>query len=272
MNQLYLIIFILTSIHLSAQDSGIQLLGEITSNSLAIENVHIINKSSKTGTISDQNGEFAIKVQLNDTLLFSDIQYYLLEIKITKQIINDKKIEISLLQRINTLSEIVLKTHDLIGNLSIDSKQYKDTLQKANPLALYYNKNHKALSNIVAKKLDPEYLPDVTDPMAPIGGDLIGLTMFLFKPLIKEVSKIGKTKRDQKKKERTYQKQAIESPDKIRAELRDSFFIHTLHISVEKIDEFIDYCKPKEIIDLFLANKKMEMIDVFLKESKSFKK
>lgn len=272
MNRLYLIIFILTSINLSAQDSGIQLLGKITFDSLAIENVHIINKSSKTGTISDQNGEFAIKVQLNDTLLFSDIQYYLLEIKITKQIINDKKIETSLMQRINTLSEVVLKTHDLIGNLSIDSKNFKGTLEKGNPLALKYDGNNKALSNIVANKLDPEYLPDITDPMAPLGGDLIGLTLFLFKPLIKEVSKIGKSKRAQKKKERTYQKQTVESPDKIRAELGDSFFIHTLHISVEKIDEFIDYCKPKGIIDLFLANKKMEIIDVFLKESKSFKK
>ena len=272
MNRLYLIIFILISIHLSAQDSGIQLLGEITSDSLAIENVHIINKSSKTGTISDQNGEFAIKVQLNDTLLFSDIQYYLLEIIITKQIIDKKYMDISLLQRINTLDEVVLKTHDLMGNLSIDSKNFKETLEKENPLALKYDGNYKALSNIVAKKLDPEYLPDVTDPMAPIGGDLIGLTLFLFKPLIKEVSKIGKTKRDQKKKERTYQKQAIKSPDKIRDELGDSFFIHTLHISVEKIDEFIDYCKPKGIINLFLANKKMEMIDIFLEESKSFKK
>ena len=271
MNRLYLIIFILISIHLSAQDSGIQLLGKITSDSLAIENVHIINKSSKTGTISDSNGEFAIKVQLNDTLIFSDIQYYLLEIKITKQVINDKKIEISLMQRINTLSEVVLKTHDLMGNLTLDSRNFKDTLQKSNPLALEYNGNYKALSNIVAKKLDPEYLPDVTDPLAPIGGDLIGLTLFLFKPLIKEVSKIGKSKRAQKMKERTYQKQAVESPDKIRAEIGDSFFIHTLHISVEKIDEFIDYCKPKGIINLFLANKKMEMIDVFFTESKTFK-
>jgi hypothetical protein len=106
--------------------------------------------------------------------------------------------------------------------------------------------------------------------MAPIGGDIIGLALFLFDPLIKEVSKIGKTKRELKRKGKKYQKQAIQSPNKIRDELGDPFFINSLHISVEKIDEFIDYCKPKGIIDLFLTNKNLEMIDIFIKESKTF--
>jgi len=270
MNWLYLIFVILISLNLSAQDNGIQLFGKITNDSLAIENVHIINKSTKEGTISDKNGTFSITVKLNDTLLFSDIQYYLQEIEITKQIINDRKLEVSFLQRINTLNEVVLKAHDLSGNLILDSKNFKDTLLKANPIALKYDGNYKALSNIVANKLNSNRLPDVTDPMAPIGGDLLGLALFLFDPVIKEISKIGKTKRDLKKKEKIYQKKALESPDKIRDDLGDAFFIDTLHISVEKIDEFIDYCKPKGIIKLFLTNKKLEMINVFIKESKTF--
>lgn len=194
-----------------------------------------------------------------------------MEILITKKILNDKYLYVSLLQRINTLNEVVLKAHNLSGSLILDSKNFKDTLQKANTLALNYKGNYKAPSNIVAKKLDSRYLPDVTDPMVPIGGDILGLTLLLFKPLIKEVAKIGKNKRDLKKKEIIYQSKADKAPEKIRIEFGDSFFTKSLNISTDQIDGFILHCKSKGIIDLFLQNKKMEMIDVFLKESKIYK-
>ncbi len=271
MNQLNLTILLIVSSGLFAQNRTITIYGTVISDSKAIENVHIINKSTKEGTISDQNGKFKIDVKLHDTLLFSDIQFYHLEINITKTIIDQKNLEVILFQRINTLNEIVLKTHDLFGNLTLDSRKLNDSLQKANPLALHYNDIYRTPSSIVTKKLNSNYLPDVTDPMAPIGGDLLGLALFVFKPLIKEVSKIGKTKRELKKKERNYQKQAIASPDIIRAQLGDVFFTKELNIATNQIDAFILHCKSKGIIDLFLKNKKLEMINIMIEESKTFK-
>ena len=271
MNQLNLIIILFFTIHLSAQSEQVTIYGKITNNSIAIENIHIINTNSKKGTVTNEKGEFQILAKLNDTLVLSGIQFYSKKLQITKKIINKKLIQIDLLQKINTLAEVEIKAHNLYGNLTIDSKNIKDTIQKANPLALSYSENYKALSNIVAKKLDPDYLPDVTDPMAPIGGDLIGLTSFLFKPLIKEISKIGKTKRNIKNKERIYQKNFKTAPEEIRTEFGDDFFIKTLNIPPEQIDAFIIYCESKKIIDLFLKGKKMEIIDVFITESKTFK-
>ncbi len=271
MNQLYLPLLLLIPLNLSAQDRSITLLGKVTSDSLAIENVHIINKSSKEGAISDHNGEFKITVKLNDTLVFSAIQFYMLEVKVIKQIVDEKYLRVELLQKINTLNEVVLKTHDLSGNLILDASNMKDTVQKANPVALNFDGIYIAPSSIVAKKLNSNYLPDVTDPMAPIGGDILGLALFVFEPLIKEVSKIGKTKRDIKKKEREYQKEAITSPDKIRTELGDTFFINDLNISTDQIDAFILHCSSKGLIDLFLKNKKLEMINILIKESQIYK-
>ena len=83
MNRHYLILLVFLSLKLSAQDDRIILNGIIFSDSLAIDNVHIINKSSIEGTISDQNGAFTIPVQLNDTLMFSGLQYYLSEVIIS---------------------------------------------------------------------------------------------------------------------------------------------------------------------------------------------
>ena len=271
MNQLNLIIILFFTIYLSAQSDQIIIHGKITNDSVALENIHIINTNSKKGAITNNKGVFQIPVKLNDTLIFSGIQFYSKKLQITKQIIKNKFIQIDLFQKINTLAEVEIKAHDLYGNLTIDSKNFIDTIHKANPFALNYRKDYKAISNSVAKKLDPDYLPDVTDPMVPIGGDLIGLTLFLLKPLIKEVSKIGKTKREINNKERIYQIKAKTAPEDIRIEFGDDFFIKTLNIPLKQIDAFIIYCEPKDIIHLFLKGKKLEMFNVFLMESKSYK-
>jgi hypothetical protein len=271
MKQLYLILLLFLSLNIYAQNRSTILSGEVISDSLSVENIHIFNKTSKKGTISNQKGEFEIEVKLNDTLLFSGIQFYLFEINITQEILERKYIEIDLLQKINTLDEVELNTHNLFGNLTIDSKNFMDTLQKANSLALNFGDiDFSVPSKFVAKQLEPNKLPD-TNPTTPIGGDLLGLALFVFKPVIKEVSKIGKNKRELKRKERNYQINSKEAPEKIREEFGDQFFISKLNIPIERIDAFIIYCKSKGIIDLFLQNKKIEMIDLFIKESKSFK-
>jgi hypothetical protein len=49
--------------------------GKIVSFNNSVHNVHIINLNNKRGTISDDLGNFEIRVKVNDTLLLSTIQY-----------------------------------------------------------------------------------------------------------------------------------------------------------------------------------------------------
>ena len=267
MNRLYLIPFFLFVIKTLAQDNRLPIQGIITSDSLVIGNIHIVNKTSQKGAISNNFGKFTIPVKENDTLIFSGIQFYSKELQITKQQIKSKFIIIDLFQKINTLNEIEIRAHDLTGNLIVDNKNAKDTIKKISPSAIFFeNINFEIPSMLVAEMLDLDKLPNPTDPMIPIGGDLIGL----LSPLIKAIGEIGKTKRDIKTEEIIYRIKATEAPDKIRKEFGDQFFINDLNISVEKIDAFIIYCKPKGVIKLYLENKKIEMIDLFFKESKLF--
>ncbi len=267
MNQLNLIIILFFTLHLSAQSEQVIIHGTITNDSIILENIHVFNINSKKGAITNIKGKFKIAVQLNDTLIFSGIQFYSKKLQITNQIIERKFIQIDLLQKINTLAEVEIKAHDLTGSLFVDMKKVKDTTFRPEPTP--WNIDFRVLPETNRDKPpDPSKL---TNPNAPIGGDLIGLTLFSFKPLIKEVSKIGKTKRDIKNKERIYQKKAKTAPEEIRTEFGDDFFIKTLNIPIEQIDAFIIYCESKNIIHLFLKGKKMEMIDVFLIESKSYK-
>ena len=55
-------------------------------------------------------------------------------------------------------------------------------------------------------------------------------------------------------------------------EFGESFFIETLKIPREEIDDFIEYCKSKGISELYANNQKIEVIDLLLKESKVYRK
>ena len=63
-----------------AQEKSITISGELVSFKNIVSGVHIINLNNKHGTISNDNGEFEIKVSENDTLLISSIEYQILKI------------------------------------------------------------------------------------------------------------------------------------------------------------------------------------------------
>ena len=58
---------------MQSQENRVLISGEIKNDSVPIENVHIINKSSQKGTITNRIGQFKISVTDKDTLMISDI-------------------------------------------------------------------------------------------------------------------------------------------------------------------------------------------------------
>ncbi|WP_159021634.1 hypothetical protein [Formosa sp. L2A11] len=90
-----------------------------------VENIHVINKTSKTYTITDKNGGFTIPVKLNDTLQFSSIQYNHLEVIIDKYAISNKAIRVDLEELINALDEVIVG-NILTGNLMLDMENATD--------------------------------------------------------------------------------------------------------------------------------------------------
>jgi len=274
MNRLYLILTFLFVVKIQAQDDRYQIKGIITSDSVSVEDIHIINKTSKKGTVSNQFGEFKIPVKVNDTLIFSGIQFYTKVLQITKKQIESKLISIDLFQKINTLDEVEIKAHDLTGNLFADSKNAKDSIKELN-LELSKPEAWSVDFSVVDDndETDRKRPPDasqLTNPNIPIGGNILGLASFILKPITKELSKIGKNKRELKIKEVNYQIKSIEAPEKIRVDFGDDFFIHQLNIAIDKIDAFIKHCFSKGIIDLYIKDKKLEMMNLLIKESKNF--
>lgn len=238
MKQLYLFILFMISMQISAQDKRVMISGEIKSDSIAIENVHVINLNSKKGTVSDNYGVFKLKVQENDTLLFSDIQFENKMILIQKHHLEKKYIKVNFQIDINELDEVVIiksaNMSQALGLPNADRVPLTQTERKVN-----FYKNAGAISKLYGL----------------ISGEQ------------KQRKKIQKLERADEEL-RSYQKEIL----KIRNYFKDDFFIKTLKIPEESINNFITSCLNIGIVDLYKKEKYLEIIDVFLAKSKTFEK
>ncbi len=259
-NQLTFLIFFFTVLQFHAQDNDIEITGKIINDSLSIENIHIINKNSGKATISNQYGEFKIPVKVNDTLVFSGIQFYIKEIRITKKIIRNKTITVKLFQKINELDEVEVKTHNLSGSLVTDANNVKGSVSKMNPMALDFSMiDFKKTVILDIDEIDMKRAPDITHLVSPIQPG-ISASIGLKKYRTKEEKKLKKIKKDD------------EIFKDIRHLVTDNFFIQTLKIPYKEIDTFLKYCTSKGIVDLYIKNRKMEVIDLLIKESSEYRK
>lgn len=97
--------------------------GKIT-NKNDVEGIHIMNKTTRYSSVSDQNGNFSILVNERDTLFISSVHYVPDRILITSEIYEKGVLLITLEDLVNELDEVVLGTH-LTGNIATDIKNIK---------------------------------------------------------------------------------------------------------------------------------------------------
>lgn len=118
-HQLLLLIFFLISGFVFSQET-VLLKGKIKADSIFEASVHIVNLTQKTGEVNSEDGNFRIKVNEKDTLLFSSVQYEIKEVIITSEIIDEAYLEVTLVP--HQLEEVRISNISLSGNLQRDIK------------------------------------------------------------------------------------------------------------------------------------------------------
>jgi len=250
MKQLYLIIFLSFGFLAQAQENRVLITGEIKNDSVPIENVHIINKNSWKGGITNKLGQFKISVTDKDTLIISDIQYQNKIIIVNQNHVLNKFIEINLLELTNELDEVIVQ-------------QFDDMSEELN----LPNAGKKPLN-----KLDRN-LNHYSQKSTPI----VILEALLFKPGgIDDIYNIvsGNRKKDRKLKE-LIQGDALnagklEYVKIMREHFQDDFFINSVKIQEEHIDSYIYYCLAQNIGNLYDKGRLIEVIDVLLKSKDQY--
>lgn len=250
------------SLPILAQDS-ILLKGKITANALEPSTVHVINKTQKTGTLNGSYGNFEIKVRENDTLLFSSVQYEVLEIKVTAEMLQQEYVSVKLKEDVNELPEVNLSNINLTGNLDVDLAEMK--VVKNLPLDIKFD----------AIK-DKTYEADINDPLAKpvhlaarqneIGGangsvNILGGVGLLVDLFVKD------------KPKKTFSVPAPLTSTQIRKTFDDDFFKSSLGIKEENIQDFIFYLDDVGLsAQLFKPERRLALIEVLMDHSREYNK
>ncbi|MFT7627071.1 MAG: hypothetical protein ACI9OS_000716 [Ulvibacter sp.] len=103
--------------------------GKVT-NERDKEGIHILNTTSRFNAITNENGNFSIRVNREDTLVFSSVTYVTEKVIISEEINEKGILTIRLSELVNQLDEVILGPN-LSGNIATDIQNIK-TKKKLN--------------------------------------------------------------------------------------------------------------------------------------------
>ena len=198
----------------------------------------VVNNTAQINTITDADGEFEIEVALGDEVLFSSVQYLIRTIIITPEILQNNRLTVSVNERINALEEVVITPYNTEKFLNLKEEEFKSydyALDKSSEF-----------DNVLVKK---DQLNN-------------GLN------LINVVKLIAKMVSDKTEEEKNNLK-----PSEILLYVFDNdFFTRDLKLKDDQVVGFLEHIDKKlPSQKLLKVDKKFELIDYLISESKSYK-
>jgi carboxypeptidase-like protein len=260
-NIIFIAVF-LSSLFVNSQVLRKNIKGEVFNDSISVENVHVINKNIKLGVATNKSGKFIIPVRLNDTLIFSSVQFEQKIVVVTQDDLKNDLQTIELFPHTIQLDEVVLFSHKMIGNLAIDGSKFKSkSYKKSNYLDfkgidfdVLLNDDAYKVSEINTKALSSKINSDIVS-----GGDILGLIKYLKGNTDKSFKKASK------EQQQVILNQILTTTNTIRHDLKDDFFMNTLKLSSDKINDFLYFAIDEKKSELYNSNKKIEIITYLIK-------
>lgn len=236
----YLLIFILFApLAMAQSDYRTWLRGKILYQNANVTAANVVNTATQKATISDDNGEFAIEVKMEDELIFTSLQYQIKVVKITKNILQRGRLVIDVTEKVTELDEVVVTTaqrQKFLDSRSDEFKKYD-----------YERDRSTRVENTLMRK-----------------GQLNNGVNFVnvFKALYHLVEN----------KDKVNEKEYVLKPSEVIRQLYDdAFFTKELQIHKDKIGLFLLYCdgeiKTKELLE---EKSDFEIMDFLVKTSQKF--
>lgn len=263
MRKILSLLSIFVALNLSAQDiTRTDVKGKIVVEHNDISGITIFNASSNKGTITDDKGEFTIAVAENDIVEVSALQFQNLNFKVNKDIIASRSMKIFLIEEINKLDEIIVKTKGLTGDLVTDidgSKTFNPKLD-----ALYFGVKHSSEYNF-----ETDYKTEVANLGDDIqrnqfynGLNIVNVVDQLLLPIFRSEAK---------------EKKASEIPEvptkAIKYYFASEFLVDNFKIPEHRVEDFIAYVESGDF-DFTLLNygRELEFLELLNEKSVEFLK
>lgn len=224
-----------------------------------VANIAVYNASSKQGAITDNKGAFEIKVTLGDLIEISSLEYKKITVKINKAILKLKELNVFLIDEINVLDEVVVKSTKLTGNLNTDLNKVATLDPKFNAIYFGYNKAEEPTK--FSKKEDLSNL-DKNAKTHVHGLNIVNVVDQLLLPLFRS-----------KVKDKEVADIAEVPSEAIKYYLGANFLAKNFNIPEHRVEEFIRYVENDTFnYEMLKYGHEIEFLELLSKKSKSFLK
>lgn len=251
----YFIFIIFFCWYSNAQEFNTKIQGKVLNKGVDVAAIHVSNITSQRGTITDIDGFFTISAQLNDTLVFSAVQFKRKEIVVTLEVLKTDLLWVPLEEVLTELDEVVVMPYNLSGELSRDVSSLQigsiktaatENLPNANVISLTQSQRKLFTAGL----WDCECTGVKLDPLMNY---FSGRTKMLKKRVIKD-SKVTLIK-------------------KVRTYYKDSLYIIDLKIPKQEIDNFIYFCEvDSSFVNMVSENDRLKLWDFMKEKSLVFRK
>lgn len=239
---LFLFLFIGVLKSYSQDDNREYLRGQVVYRNVAVPNQNVINVQTETATITNEKGEFGISVQVGDELVFTAVNYQMMVVKITPEILDNKRLVVEVNEKVTELDEVVVSPEDQEKFLQVTNKELMLKSYE------YETDRGTEVENISLSRADR--------------GMKDGLNFVnIFKALLMA------TKGDGDKVER----EPLKVSEVLRQVYDDEFFVVDLKLPQDKIDDFLFYCDSQlPGRELLQKRNEFQLIDFLVTQSKGY--
>jgi len=241
-----------------AQEGESKLLqGRVSSTDKDVVGVVVQNTTTRDAVITDLEGNFSIRVRVNDTLVFSAVHFLRKSLPVTQTLYQSNFVEVPMQEFVNQLREVVVSPYNLTGDLTKDINRV--TLEKdVSAEALNLPNAHQRIPTQSERRLE----------QATLGKFNVGMLLSPpIDPLINAIT--GRTKM---LKKRVEVDKAYAQTQQVQGFYADSLFVATLKIPMQKIDDFMYFCEVDEAFQAAVESQdKLRIWDIMLQKSRAYR-
>ncbi len=235
--------------------------GKVIDSAGVVKDVNVINLQSRKGTFTNDFGDYKMLVSIGDSVRFTSVNHQTIVRVMTDFHYRSEVLDVFMPVKTVKLDEFDLKRHDLDGYLTLDTKKTpEDRKAKALNRVMDFSKVDMRVrydGDFIDQNVRPPVA--VTDPTANfVGMGAGGAAYFAFK----NSEKLWALRRN------IDFRQAF--PKLLQSEFGETFFEDVLNIPEDQYYKFLEYCNPLGIENLYKSNRKIELINILRKESKSY--
>lgn len=218
--------------------------GKVSSDNILLQNVDVINKTSKKSTVTDENGKFIIEAKANDSLVFYAKEFHLKKIKLSSGQIEQNNLNVIIFKKPEELDEVVVTKLPSI-KWKIDKKWEQE---KNDQIAL--ENRAKAVKN-----------KTMYDGTIENGMDFVEIAKKI----------VGLFKREKEPEKETPPK--MEFAILAKRVCEEKFYLNTLKLKPEEINLFLQFCEMDPQSKKLISNyNELSMMDFLVEKNGEFQK